>query len=85
MPAHDSSGCVYKYHNIVYTRDSIPLMEWNSDNTNPNTDSESITPHSTVSLEQTVLLLLVARQRQATTNITGSVHNTLIKSRILVC
>ena len=48
MRALDSSGCAYKYHNIVYTRDSIPLMDWNSDNTNPNTDSESITPHSTV-------------------------------------
>ena len=65
MPALDSSGCVYKYHNIVYTRNSIPLMDWKSENTNPNTDSESITPHSPVSLEQTVLLLLVARQRQA--------------------
>ena len=68
MTALDSSqvyGCAYKYRNIVYTRDSIPHMDWNSENTNPTTDSESITPHSTVSLEQTVLLLLVARQRQA--------------------
>ena len=60
MTALDSSGCAYKYHNIVYTRDSIPLMDWNSENRNPNTDSESITPHSTMTqrrLEQTVLLL----------------------------
>ena len=77
MPALDSSGCAYKYHNIVYTRDSIPLMDWNRDNTNPNTDSESITPHSTVSLQQTYCCCWLLGNGKQLLNITGSVHNTL--------